>query len=184
MVPHTPAPPTPPTLVPTAPTPVMGTLRLRVRYCECDPMGVVHHASFIAWLEMARTELLRATGVTYADMERAGFFLVITKLECRYRRPGRYDDMIEVRTRVVGGSGVKIQHEYEVFAVERAAGGVGAEQPAELPQLLVAASTTLACVGRDGKIRALPGFLVAAARPSRSDRSPTVREARASEARP
>ncbi|MFN0011594.1 MAG: acyl-CoA thioesterase [Phycisphaerales bacterium] len=152
--------PAPPTLVPTSPTPASGTIRLRVRYCECDPMGVVHHASFIPWLEMARTELLRTTGVTYADMERAGFFLVITKLECRYRRPGRYDDLVEVRTRVVGGSGVKILHEYEVFAVERSAAGAG-EPPTEMPQLLVAASTTLACVGRDGKIRELPGFLVA-----------------------
>ena len=158
------------TLIPTAPTPTRGSIQLRVRYCECDPMGVVHHGSFIPWLEMGRTELLRATGISYADMERAGFFLVITRLECRYKRPGRYDDLVEVRTRVVGGSQVKIEHEYEVWALERAAAHTPAPpdspgtppRPMELPQLLVTASTTLACVGRDGKIRPLPEFLVAA----------------------
>ena len=95
-----------------------GTVRIRVRYCECDPMGVAHHAAYAPWLEIARTEMLRESGVTYADMERAGVFLVITRLECRYRRPIYYDDLVEVRTRVVGGSKVKIQHEYEIVVVE------------------------------------------------------------------
>ena len=127
-------------------------------------MGVVHHGSFIPWLEMGRTELLRSAGISYADMERAGFFLVITRLECRYKRPGRYDDLIEVRTRVVGTSQVKIEHEYEVWAIERAAAHAPVHDapPTELPQLLLTASTTLACVGTDGKIRALPEFLAAA----------------------
>ncbi len=147
---HAPGTHAPGTLRPSAPTPAAGTLRLRVRYCECDPMGVVHHASFVPWLEMGRTELLRATGVAYADMERAGFFLVITKLECRYRRPGRYDDVIEVRTTVAGTGAVKIEHTYEVWVVERAG---------EEPHLLASAATTLACVGRDGKIQPLPAFL-------------------------
>ena len=159
-------------LRPTGPTPTRGSLQLRVRYCECDPMGVVHHGSFIPWLEMGRTELLRAAGISYADMEHAGFFLVITRLECRYKRPGRYDDLVEVRTRVVGTSQVKIEHEYEVWALERAAAHTPARDahppgspPAELPQLLVTAATTLACVGRDGKITPLPDFLAAPAAP-------------------
>lgn len=138
-----------------------GTLRLRARYCECDPMGVVHHAAYIPWLEMGRTELLRTSGVTYADLEAAGVFLVIVKLECKYRRPGRYDDQIEVRTRVVaaGSSRVKIQHDYEVHAVERAASAGGLPTGAEL---LVAATSTLACVDKAGRIQPLPDWLAPA----------------------
>jgi acyl-CoA thioester hydrolase len=119
-------------------------------------MGVAHHAAYAPWLEIARTELLRESGVTYADFEKAGVFLVITKLECAYRRPVHYDDLIEVRTRVVGGSRVKIKHEYDVALVED--GGHGKRERAAGDVVTVAA-TTLVCVGRDGKVRELPEWL-------------------------
>lgn len=128
-------------------------MRLRVRYCECDPMGVAHHAAYLPWLEMARTELLRVSGVSYAQLEQAGVFLVIAKLDARYRRPIRYDDVVEVRTRVVGQSRVKIGHEYELLVVERDG------SPIEAPEVAAAASTTLACVGRDGRPMGLPEWL-------------------------
>lgn len=119
-------------------------------------MGVVHHASYIPWLEIGRTEILRDCGVTYADLERAGVFLVIVKLDARYRRPVLYDDLIEVRTTITGGSRVKIEHEYEVVIVERA--GKPYNETAAV------AGTTLACVDHDGKIRPLPEWLVGSAR--------------------
>lgn len=134
-----------------------GTHRLRVRYGECDPMGVVHHASYLPWLEEGRTELLRGSGISYAQLEAAGFFLVIVRVGMSYKRPGRYDDVVEIRTRVVGGSRVKIEHEYEVWAIER-----GGHVPgADAPELLATGNTTLACVGKDGKVRELPDWLVA-----------------------
>jgi acyl-CoA thioester hydrolase len=131
-----------------------GSVRVRVRYCECDPMGVAHHASYVPWLEIGRTELLRECGVSYAELERAGVFLVIVKLDVRYRRPVKYDDMVEVRTRWVGGSRIKIEHEYEVVVVER--GGKGVEEAC------AAGSTTLACVDGGGKVRELPEWLATA----------------------
>lgn len=137
---------------PVGPVATQGRVRLRVRYCECDPMGVVHHSSYVPWLEMGRTELLRASGVSYADFERAGIYLVITRLECAYRAPSRYDDELVVHTRVLGATRVKIRHGYEVYRVAPE-GGAGWEQ------LVLTAETTLACVGADGKVRALPGWL-------------------------
>ncbi len=134
-----------------------GTLRLRVRYCECDPMGYVHHASYLPWLEMGRTEILRDAGKTYRGLEEEGVFLVIVKLECRFKRPGRYDDLIEVRTRVVGGGRVKIEHEYEVVRVAECAGG-------DAEEVLMTASSTLGCVDKAGKVRELPGWLVGGGR--------------------
>lgn len=150
--------------VPTAAPAVSGSIRTRVRYCECDPMGVVHHAAYIPWLEMGRTELLRSTGVSYAALEAAGVFLVIVRLECRYKRPGRYDDVIEVRTRVSGGGRVKIEHEYEVLAVERAHGAL-AHGAAEV---LMTGATTLACVDAQGRPRELPEWLVRGGLPERA----------------
>jgi acyl-CoA thioester hydrolase len=122
-------------------------------------MGVAHHAAYAPWLEIARTELLRESGVTYADLERAGVFLVITRLECKYRRPVHYDDLIEVRTTVSGGSRVKILHEYEIALLEDSGHGLAPRTPGDI---VTAASTTLVCVGRDGKVQPLPDWLAPA----------------------
>ena len=140
--------------------------RFRVRYCECDPMGVAHHASYVPWLEIGRTELLRQSGVSYAHLEAQGLLLVIVKLDVRYRRPVRYDDLIEVRTKWSGGSRVKILHEYEVHVLEPGTpvggGGMGGGSGAFSPFVAAAASTTLGCVDRKGAIQTLPDWLTPA----------------------
>jgi acyl-CoA thioester hydrolase len=136
-----------------------GVTRARVRYCECDPMGVAHHAAYAPWLEIARTEMLRETGVSYADLEREGVFLVVAKMSLSYRRPVYYDDVVEVRTRVSGGSRVKIEHGYEIVVVEDGCrGGRGARVNGEV---VTTASTVLVCVDKGGKVRGLPEWLVA-----------------------
>jgi len=69
----------------------------RVNYSETDQQGVVYHANYLVWLDMARTEHLRHTGVTYKDMEAQGVFLAVTDVRIRYRRAARYDDLVRVR---------------------------------------------------------------------------------------
>ena len=135
-----------------------GVCTVRVRYCECDPMGVAHHASCVPWLEHARTELLRDSAMTYAALEREGVFLVVTRLEVRYRRPLRYDDVVEIATRVVGGSRVKIKYEYALRVLE--AGDGNAQRLVDAAQVCVAASSELACVDASGRVRPLPDWLV------------------------
>ena len=126
---------------PTRELPTSGALRVRVRYCECDPMGVVHHTAYPVWLEMGRTELLRATGQSYREFEAAGIFLAVIELRVTYRRPARYDDLLTLRTTLGGTSRVKIDHAYELYRGE---------------ELLATASTTLACLDRTGRAIALP----------------------------
>ena len=127
-------------------------VNVRVRYCECDPMGVAHHASYVPWMEIGRTEILRATGRSYASMEEQDILFVIVKMDVRYRKPVKYDDLVEIRTRRCGGGRVKIEHEYEIAVVERA--GVSCDEVAAI------GSTTLGCIGRDGKPRVLPDELI------------------------
>jgi acyl-CoA thioester hydrolase len=132
-------------------------------------MGVVHHAAYIPWLEMGRTELLRDAGLSYAQLEAAGVFLVIVKLACSYKRPGHYDDLVEVRTRVVGGSRVKIRHEYEVVRVESggghlSAGGINPGAGPQVGEVLMTGESLLACVDRTGRPAAMPDWLVPANR--------------------
>ncbi len=133
-----------------------GRIEVRVRYCECDPMGVAHHASYIAWLEMGRTELLRPSGVSYRDLEESGVLLAVSRLEIRYRLPARYDDVLSLLTRVSGGGRARIDHEYEVWRPARpgADRGVG-------DMLIATASSTLACIDRTGRPRPLPAWLAA-----------------------
>ena len=114
---------------------------VRVRYCECDPMGVAHHSAYPVWFEIARTELLRQQGQAYRDLEAAGVFLVVAKLEVRYRRPARYDDQLEILVTSQPTVGVKLEHHYEVRR--------GGER-------LATAQTTLACVDDNGKLRPVP----------------------------
>jgi acyl-CoA thioester hydrolase len=123
---------------------VSGEITIRVRYAETDRMGLLHHANYLVYFEQARTELLRAQGVAYKDLEDQGFLLVLTKVLVRYRSPARYDDELTIRTTVVRTTLVKIEHRYEVFRDGT---------------LLAEAETTLGCVGRDGKVQALPDYL-------------------------
>jgi acyl-CoA thioester hydrolase len=124
-------------------------------------MGVAHHSSYLPWMEMGRTELLRAVGESYAALEEAGVFLVVTKLGVKYRRPIRYDDVIELRTRVAGSTKVKLMHAYELVLVER--NGKTPDHAADpgVPAdgVCAIANTEIACVGADGRPRALPDWL-------------------------
>ncbi|MGL4552859.1 MAG: acyl-CoA thioesterase [Gemmataceae bacterium] len=121
-----------------------GEIQIRVRYAETDRMGLLHHANYLVYLEQARTELLRDAGATYKDLEDKGFLLVLTKVEVRYRRPAQYDDILTVRTTVARVTFVRIDHEYQVLRGD---------------EVLAEASSTLACVDREGRPQALPDFL-------------------------
>lgn len=131
-------------------------------------MGVAHHGSYAAWLEIARTELLRTLGTSYRSFEGDGMFLVITQLSIRYRRPIRYDDVVRVEVRVAGGTRTRIDHEYDIRLIAREGSDVGRMRDVG-EDLLSIASTTLACVDRAGRVQALPGWL---ATPSVGDAPP------------
>ena len=74
------------------------TIQIRVRYCETDAMGFMHHSHFINYFEQGRTELLRASGGRYRDIEEVGLFLVVVRLSCQYKSPARYDDLLTLIT--------------------------------------------------------------------------------------
>ena len=76
--------------------PTRATTDVEVRYAETDQMGVVHHANYIVWFELARTNLCARSGFHYADIERLGYLLMVTGVEARYHRPARYGDVVQV----------------------------------------------------------------------------------------
>ena len=116
-------------------------MEVRVRYNECDPMGVAHHTAYPTWLEMARTELLRKRGTAYRDLEAEGVFFVIVRLNLNYHRPARYDDVLIVRAESAPAGRVRIAHQYSVTRAH---------------ELLAEAQTTMVCVDRDGRPQRIP----------------------------
>jgi acyl-CoA thioester hydrolase len=76
--------------------PTRHEIDIEVRYAETDQMGVVHHANYIVWFELARTGLCARSGFHYADIEKMGYFLLVTGVEASYRRPARYGDVVQV----------------------------------------------------------------------------------------
>jgi acyl-CoA thioester hydrolase len=88
--------------------------RTRVRYVETDQMGIVHHANYIVWFEIGRTDLCRATGHTYRDIENRGLILVVTEVNCRYRAPYKYDDEVLIRTFVSEALSRAMTFQYEL----------------------------------------------------------------------
>lgn len=72
----------------------------RVRYRECDRMGLVYHAHYIDYFEAARTELLRENGITYKALEDSGILIQVVEVYVRYHKPTFYDDELEVTTTI------------------------------------------------------------------------------------
>jgi acyl-CoA thioester hydrolase len=122
------------------------TISIKVRYTEVDAMGYLHHSRYLQYFEMGRIELLRAAGFSYADLERQGVFFVVTKIDVQYKAPARYDEDLTLVTRVVRGTTVRFDHAYELSRGKT---------------ILAEATSTIACVGSDGKVRAMPENLMA-----------------------
>ena len=111
---------------------------IRVRYSETDAMGLLHHANYITYFEIARTELFRVGGGNYRAMEERGYFLVVVNVECKYKRPARYDDQLMIKVRLDQWTGAKLVHEYEIVRQS---------------ELVATGRTVLACVDRQGEVQ-------------------------------
>ena len=85
-----------------------------VRYAETDMMGVVYHGSYLPWLEIGRTELLKEHGLPYRELEAEGFFLPVVEVSLRYLRPAKYDDTVVITTILREKPSLRIRMEYEL----------------------------------------------------------------------
>jgi acyl-CoA thioester hydrolase len=122
------------------------TITIVPRYAETDKGGVVHHSVYPVWFEMGRTELLRANGIAYRDLEAAGVFFVVAELYIKYRRPAEYDDKLQLETTYTSVSPAKVEHSYRLTRCQDG--------------LLIAEGwSILACVDSQGKIQRVPEFM-------------------------
>ncbi len=119
-------------------------ITVRVRYSETDAMGYLHHGNHIDLFELGRTELLRAQGGSYREMEENGLYLVVIRVECDYKTPARFDDLLTIRTAVGKQSPAKIEFEHTVLRDG---------------EVLAQGRTVLACVNNEGQVQRLAEVL-------------------------
>jgi acyl-CoA thioester hydrolase, YbgC/YbaW family len=125
---------------------IQSRTEINVRYAETDMMGVVYHGSYLPWLEIGRTTLLREQGLPYRELEAAGYRLPVLEVSVRYLRPALYDDTITVITTLREKPLLRVHLEYELFK-----GDV----------LLATAKTSHAFIDREGRPVRPPAHFIA-----------------------
>lgn len=121
------------------------SLPIHVRYNECDPMGVVHHAAYPVWFEMGRTELLRVQGFTYKNLEEEQIYFVVSTLQVKYHAPAHYDDALMLVTRCTEQRKATLMHTYELTRGDT---------------LLTKGETVIACVNKNGQVQQIPDCII------------------------
>lgn len=150
-------PPTPKTL---AIEPHVVRLPLRVRFCETDLMGIVHHANYLQYFEAGRVEWLKSCGVSYERWVEQGLHLPVVEAKLRYRKAAKFDDALIVETSVKELTRLTVRFSYRIL---RGRGDKSEE-------LLCEGETLLACVGATLSVKRLPPEVldVLAGRPSQA----------------
>lgn len=93
--------------------------RIRVRYAETDRMGFAYHANHLIWLEVARTQALEDNGVSYLELEDAGFALPVLVAHCEYHAPTRYGDTVAILLSGRLEDRLRIRFEYQIRRDDR-----------------------------------------------------------------
>ena len=119
---------------------------IRVRYAETDAMGIAHHSHFVVWMELGRSDLLRALGQSYAEWEAQGIRLPVNGISLTYRSPARYDELVQVRTTLK-----ELSRRHVAFSYRIERDGL----------LLAEAESRHLVAGADGRATVLPQELLA-----------------------
>ena len=90
-------------------------IQIRVRYAETDKMGYVYYGNFATYFEVARVELFRSFGLSYAEMENQGVMMPVLEMHQKYYKPAVYDDLLTIRTYIRKKPAARIFFEYEIY---------------------------------------------------------------------
>ena len=117
------------------------TTSLRVRFCETDLMGIVHHATYLVYFEAGRVEWLRRRGITYADWTARGVQVPVASAEVQYRAPSRFDDVLAIETTLSKLRSVSLDYTYRILRGDT---------------LVAEGFTRLACIDASHKLLRIP----------------------------
>jgi acyl-CoA thioester hydrolase len=118
--------------------------QIRVIFGDTDQMGVVYYANYLRFFESARADYWRSLGRTYKDLEDAQVAMPVIEAHCNYKKPARYEDLLEVDIRVGELRTASMRFDYVVHR--------GAD-------ILAEGYTRHAIIGPNGRPRAIPQFM-------------------------
>ncbi len=117
-----------------------------VIYADIDPMGVVYYSNYLSWFERGRTEYFREIELPYTEVVKHGIMIPVSEVYCKYHKPARYDDVVQIETAVSSFKRVRIVFEYELYRKSDRT-------------LLVSGYTKHAFLDSNGKIVKIPDFI-------------------------
>ncbi len=120
--------------------------KTRIYYRDVDKMGIVYYTRYLEYFEAARTELLRSIGFDVITIEKMGYFLPVIDCHCKYKKSAKFDDRLNIITKIKQLPRSSMKIEYEVFNSEKL--------------LLVNGYTTHSFVNLNGKAVKPPKFLI------------------------
>ncbi len=122
------------------------TIEILPRYVETDQGGRIHHSVYPIWMEMGRTELLRANGISYRQLEEEDIYFVVAELNIKYRSGCFYDQKVLLTTTCSKITPAKIEHTYTFKSLCDG-------------RLIAESRTILACINGKGKVQRIPEFM-------------------------
>lgn len=125
----------------------MHTIRVRVYYEDTDMAGVVYYANYLRFIERGRSEALREVGVDQSALKDSGLVFVVRRLVADYHAPARYDDLLDVETRIARLRGASVEM---------------AQRVTRDGALLFEAEVLVACMDAAGRPQRLPEAVRAA----------------------
>ena len=93
---------------------IQNTITFRVRYAETDKMGIAHHSSYLLWFEMARIELMRSIGLSYAQFEKNGFLMPVLEVNVHYNKAVTFDQLLNITTSINQKPKARFKYSYQI----------------------------------------------------------------------
>ncbi len=121
-------------------------MQIRVYYEDTDCGNVVYYANYLKYMERSRTEYLRERGIDLSQFHEMGLLFAVIEANVKYRRPARYNDLLEVESTIVEKTSITITFETKIFN--------------QKGEHLVTGTVTLACISNEGKARRLPAQIL------------------------
>ena len=89
--------------------------KFNVRYSETDQMKIVHHSNYTIWFEAGRSDFLKSAGISVSDIENEGILLPLYEMNCKFKKPAKFEDEILVLTGLKRLSYARVIFTYKVF---------------------------------------------------------------------
>ena len=93
---------------------IQNTMTFRVRYAETDKMGIAHHSSYVLWFEMARIELMRSIGLSYAQLEKDGYLMPVLEINVQYKKAVTFDQLLNITASINQKPKARLKYNYQI----------------------------------------------------------------------